>query len=192
MAYMRNTTRLLQRVARGIRRERRRGVETVEFSFVFLPFMIFVTVLISMSWAIFVKSALQYAVKAAVRNGITIDENAAGGQTLTAIVKNTVKQRSFGFLRDTSLVHVHYYKPPMPGSAGPIVDVSDVTTGSSPGNSAGNIMVVSVDGYQLPPIIGRLFSWRSTDRSSTTISVFAADLIEQIDFYSLAPLGTAP
>lgn len=174
------------------RRERWRGAELVEFSMTLVPFLMFITVLISVSWGIFAKSALQYAVKAAVRTGITLNKEAAGSQTLTAAVKSLVQQNSFGFLPDTSLIHVHYYQPPLPGSTASMVDVSGVTTGSTPGNSAGNVMVVSIDGFQLTPLIARIFRWGATDKSSTTINVLSADLIEQIASTDLAPLGTAP
>jgi Flp pilus assembly protein TadG len=174
------------------RRRHARGAELVEFSLTFLPFLVLVTVLLSSTWAMFAKSALQYAVKVAVRTGITIDKTAAGGSDLTTIVKNLVVNNSFGFLANTSLVHVHYYQPPSPGSTGPVVDVSTVTTGSQPGNSPGNIMVVSIDGFTLPPLIVRLFSWNKLDKSATSITVSSADLIEQIGTNDLAPLGTAP
>lgn len=158
----------------------------------FFPFLALITVLLSISWAIFAKSALQYAVKVAVRTGITIDKTAAGSSDLTTLVKNMVKSNSFGFLKDTSLVQVHYYQPPLPGSSGSMTDVSTVTTGSNPGNSAGNVMVVSVSGYSLPTLIPRIFRWNAIDKSPTTIDVSSADLIEQIASNDLAPLGTAP
>jgi Flp pilus assembly protein TadG len=174
------------------RRQRTRGAELVEFSLTLFPLLMFITAFLSISWSIFARSALQYAVKTAVRNGITIDKVAAGNSDLTSIVKNLVQTNSFGFLRDTSLVHVHYYQPPSTGSTGPVLDVSTVTTGSTPGNYPGNIMVVSVDGYALSPLIARIFGWNRIDKSSSTISVSSADLIEQIDPNDLAPLGTAP
>jgi Flp pilus assembly protein TadG len=157
-----------------------------------MPFLCLLTALISVSWGIFAKSVLQYAVKVAVRDGITVDAVAAGSSNLTTIVKNLVQQNSFGFLKNTSLVHVHYYQPPSPGSTGPVTDVSTVTTGSRPGNYPGNIMVVSVDGFSLPPLMVRIFTWSQQDKSSTSITVSSADLIEPIDPNDLAPLGTAP
>jgi hypothetical protein len=103
-----------------------------------------------------------------------------------------VQTNSFGFLQNTSLVQVHYYQPPLPGSTGSLTDVSTVTTGSNPGNSPGNVMVVSVNNYSLPTLIPRIFRWNAVDGSSTTINVSSADLIEQIAYTDLAPLGTAP
>jgi len=174
------------------RRQRARGAELVEFSLTLIPFMAFITAFLSISWAIFAKSALQYAVKVAVRTGITIDKTTAGNSDLTSIVKNLVQTNSFGFLPNTNLVHVHYYQPPSTGSTGPVTDVSTVTTGPQQGNSSGNIMVVSVDGFSLSPLIVRIFGWNKIDKSPSTITVSSADLIEQIDPNNLAPLGTAP
>jgi Flp pilus assembly protein TadG len=180
------------------RRARTKGVELVEFSLTLLPFMALITVLISVCWGIFTKSALQYAVKVACRKGITIDKIAANGTDLTTLVKNLVMQNSFGFLKDTSLVHVHYYLPPT-GTSTTVKDVSSCTvvTTTDPctvsvGNYPGNVMIVSVDGYSLQPLIVRIFSWNKSDRSASTISVSSGDLIEALDTTDLAALGTAP
>jgi len=175
------------------RRQRCSGAELVEFTMTFIPFLCLITATISISWGIFAKSALQYAVRVAVRTGITITKSTPGfSGTLTDYVKNLTKTSSIGFLKDTSLVHVHYYQPPLPGSTGSLTDVSTVTSGSNPGNQAGNVMVVSVDSYSLPTIIPRIFKWNAVDKSASTINVSSADLIEQIAFTDLAPLGTAP
>jgi hypothetical protein len=154
--------------------------------------MAIVTVILSVAWGIFAKSALQYAAKTAVRQGITKDKTATGGADITSVVKGLAKQNSFGFLKDTSLVHVHYYQPPLPGSTAAVTDVSTVTSGASQGNSGGNLMVVSVDNFQLPALIVRIFTWNKSDKAASSISVSSADLIEQIDPADLAPLGTAP
>lgn len=156
------------------------------------PLLMFVTWLVSTSWAYFTTSALQYAVKVGVRTGITLNKTTVGGSNLTAYVKNLVQQNSFGFLKDTSLIHVHYYQPPPTGSTGPVTDVSTVTTGSQPGNSPGNIMVVSIDGYKLNPLMVRIFAWNRIDKSATGVSVSSADLIEPMDPTDIAPIGTAP
>lgn len=174
------------------RRQRCSGAELVEFTMTFVPFLALVTVTLSISWGIFAKSALQYAVRVAVRTGITLTKETVGSYTLTAYVKNLTKTSSVGFLKDTSLITVHYYQPPLPGATGSLTDVSTVTSGSNPGNQAGNVMVVAVSGFSLPTIIPRIFKWNAVDKSSTTINVSSADLIEQIAFTDLAPLGTAP
>lgn len=181
------------------RRARTRGVELVEFSLTLLPFLALITALISICWGIFAKSALQYAVKVGVRQGIVIDKVAANGADLTSLVKNIVVKNSFGFLKDASLVHVHYYQPPT-GSGSTVTDVSSCVAGSStppcsptlPGNYPGNIMVVSVDGYSLNPLIVRILSWNKSDKSASSLSVSSADLIEPLDPGDIAALGTAP
>ena len=180
------------------RRARTRGVELVEFSLTLLPFIALITALISICWGIFAKSALQYAVKVGVRQGITIDKVAANGTDLTSLVKGIVVKNSFGFLKNTSLVHIHYYLPPT-GSGTTVTEVSSCTvqptTGtcsSGQGNTPGNIMMVSVDGYSLQPLIVRIFSWNKMDKSASSISASSADLIEPLDPNDLAALGTAP
>jgi len=189
---MSGSCRLRMQCRRLTRRQRCGGQELVEFSLTFLPFLAIVTVFLSVTWGIFAKSALQYAVKTAVRQGITKDKTATGGSDITSVVKGIVKQNSFGFLKDTSLVHVHYYQPPLPGSTAAVTDVSTVTSGATQGNSAGNIMVVSIDNFKLPALMVRIYKWNDSDKSATTINVSSADIIEQIDPQNLAPLGTAP
>jgi Flp pilus assembly protein TadG len=170
----------------------------VEFSLTLLPFLALVTALISICWGIFTKSALQYAVQRGVRKGITIDKVAANGSDLTTLVKAIVVQNSFGFLKDASLVHVHYYDPPS-GTSTTVTDVSSCTVqttsgtcSAGQGNSPGNIMVVSVDGYPLPALIVRIFAWNKADKAASSISVSSADLIEPLDPTDVAALGTAP
>jgi len=178
------------------RRDRRCGAEMIEFVIVFVPFLAMMTVLMDVGWAAFCKCTLQYAARVGVRNGITMNKTTAaaapGGPSLTGAVKALVQQNSFGFLRDTSLIHVNYYQPPAFGSTASLTNVSTETGGASPGNQAGNIMVVSIDSYVLPALIVRIFSWRSLDNSSTTINVSSADVIERLAPTELAPLGVAP
>lgn len=189
---MGNIKGLLSPSVRRSRRRRTRGVELIEFTMTLFPLLAFVTWLVSTSWAFFTTSALQYAVKVGVRTGITLNKTTVGSSDLTTYVKSLVQQNSFGFLKDTSLIHVHYYQPPATGSTGAVTDVSTVTTGSQPGNYPGNIMVVSVDGYTLSPLMARIFGWNRIDKSSTGISVSSADLIEQMDSTDIPPIGTAP
>jgi TadE-like protein len=203
---MKHTTTKVRRMLRlgtltpRSRRRRSSGAELVEFTFTFLPLLVIVTALVSVSWGIFAKSALQYAVKVGARQGVTLSLQTPGGVTdVTSMVKNIVKQNSFGLLKDTSLIHVHYYQPPDPESTADITDVSTCPGTSTtspctgtPGNYPGNMMVVSVDGYSLAPIMLRLFAWNKADYSATPLNVSSGDLIEQFDPSQRAPMGTAP
>ena len=49
---------------RRSRAERCRGAEVLEFTFVFLPMMAMIILLIDVAWAVFVKATLEYAVRA--------------------------------------------------------------------------------------------------------------------------------
>jgi len=171
------------------RRKRSRGAELIEFTMVFLPFLAIITVLLDTCWAIFVKSSLQYAVRTGVRVGITLTTSTVTGD-LTSTVKSIVKANSFGMLKDTSLIHVHYLQPPSPGSTDAAADVS--TSTNPPGNAPGNIMVVSVDNYSLPALIARIYNWKSVDKSATNVTVVSADLIEPMNKDEIPPIGTAP
>ena len=137
-------------------RRGQRGAELLEFSLTFLPF-----VLLDVAWAVFVKTTLEYAVRAGLREGITITgtQATAAGSNLTTMVKSIVQARSLGILRGTSglsKIKVRYFRPPGEGSTAAAADVS----GESDGNSPLNIMRVSVEGYTLPALVPRRISLR--------------------------------
>ena len=181
-----------QPAPRSRRQRRRAGSELLEFTLSFLPFMAMTFVLMDVSWAVFVKSTLQYAVRAGVRTGITITgtQATASGSDLTSMVKAIVQQKSLGILRGSSglsKIKVHYFQPPDVGSAAAATDVSTQANGNTPPN----IMQVSVEGYSLPALLPRFFSWREgADLAPTPISVVAADMIEPS--HDVPPIGVAP
>ncbi len=164
----------------------------LEFTLTFLPYIAMTFVLLDVSWAVFVKATLEYAVRAAVRQGITITgtEATAAGSTLTAMVKSIVQQKSLNILKGTtglSYIKVHYFQPPAAGSIGPATDVSTQANGNTPPN----IMQVSVEGYPLPALLPRIYSWhQAPDTSATSIGAVAADNIEPSN--DVPPIGTAP
>ena len=169
----------------------RKGAELLEFTFVLLPLLATVFVLMDVSWAVFSKSTLQRAVLAGVRNGVTITgAQATGGKCLTDMVKTTVQQNSLGLLTGTSglnKIKVNYFKPPAPNSTAAALDVSAQTYGNTPGN----IMQVSIQNYSLMALVPRIFDWKTApDKSPMNITVYSADLIEP----SRDPpcIGTAP
>jgi Flp pilus assembly protein TadG len=177
---------------RRSRASRTKGAELIEFTLTFLPLMSLTMVLLCTAWAVFVKATLQYAVRAAVRTGITITgtQASAANSDLTAMVKAIVQSKSLGLLNGASglsKIKVHYFQPPAPGSNGAIVDVS----GQASGNTPLYIMQVSVEGYQLAALLPRIFSWKqAADNSATTINAVSADLIEPSR--DVPPIGVAP
>jgi Flp pilus assembly protein TadG len=170
---------------------RQKGAELIEFTLALLPMLVIVLVLLDTAWAIFAKSSLQYAVRMATRRGVTLTaQQLSSGQCLTQVVKSTVQQYSFGMLTgdsNLSLIKVNYFKPPAADSTDPVTDVSAQPDGNTPGN----VMQVSVQGFSLLPLAPRLFSWKDKpERNPLLISVYAADRIEP----SRNPpcMGTAP
>ncbi len=177
---------------RRSRVQRAKGAEVLEFTFVFIPMMAMIFLLIDVAWAVFVKATLEYAVRAGVRSGITITGTQASlaGSDLTSMVKAIVQQKSLGILRGSagySDIKVHYFQPPAEGSSAAAVDVSTQSWGNTPLY----IMQVSVEGFTLPALVPRLFGLgKPLDTSGTSISAVSADLIEPSR--DVPPIGTAP
>jgi Flp pilus assembly protein TadG len=172
----------------AFRTARRRGATIIEFTLILLPFFVLLTILLSIAWAIFAKSTLQHAVRVGVRFGVT--NQVPAGSNLTAEVKKTVQWAAPMFLTgDSGLskIKVHYLQPPAPNSTGPTVDVCDQANG----NAGGNLMVVSVEGYSLFPLLPRIYSWGTApDASPMALTLRAADRIEPIR--NPPPKGAAP
>jgi hypothetical protein len=170
----------------------RKGSELVEFTLAFLPLLAIMFVLVDCAWAIFVKSTLEYAVRAGVRQGITITgtQATAASSNQTAMVKSIVQGNSLGVLSGASglaKIKVHYFQPPAPNSNAAMTDVSSQING----NAGLNIMQVSIEGYAVPSLVPRIFSWKTAaDNSAIAIAAIAADLIEPGQ--DSPPIGTAP
>jgi Flp pilus assembly protein TadG len=176
-----------RKTRRRWRAHRRKGAEVLEFTFVFLPMLAMILVLIDICWAVFAKSTLEYAVRTGVRTGITITgtQATAAGGCLTDIVKGTVKRNSLGLLPDTSKIKVNYFLP-----SGTSAAPTDVSTNSD-GNKPLNIMQVSIQGYALRALAPRIWNWRqSADVSASAIYAASADLIEASR--DVPCIGTAP
>ena len=178
---------------RRSRAERCRGAEVLEFTFVFLPMMAMIILLIDVAWAVFVKATLEYAVRAGVRSGITITGSQASlaGSDLTTHGEETgtdaSRSASFAAPPVYAKIKVHYFQPPAEGSTAAAVDVSNQTWGNTPLY----IMQVSVEGYVLPALVPRLFGLNQPmDASGTPIAAVSADLIEPSR--DVPPIGTAP
>jgi len=174
------------------RAARTSGAELLEFTMCFLPMLVMVFYLLNVSWAIFAKSSLEYAVRQGVRYGITVTgtQATAAQSDLTTMVKVMVQSNAMGMLAGSAglaKIKVNYLQPPAPGSSAAPTDVSAQTYGNSPGN----VMQVSIQGFTLVPLAPRLFAWnQKPDRSASPLSAIAADLIEPSN--DLPPIGKAP
>jgi len=111
-------------------------------------------VLADSAWAIFVKSTLEYAVRAGVRQGITITgtQATAANSNQTAMVKSIVQQNALGLLSGATglaKIKVNYFLPPAANSNAAMTDVST----QADGNAGLNVMQVSVQ--KLHPAVAR-------------------------------------
>lgn len=158
---------------------------------VLLPLLSILFVLVDISWAIFAKSTIIYAVRTAVRTGITITGTQAttAGETLTQMVKDSVQANSLGFLSGTTgrnYIQVHYFMQDSTSSTG-LTDVSTLASGNAPGN----LMQVSVTNFPLPGLVPRIYYWfTAADNSASNLSAVSADKIEPSG--DVPPIGTAP
>jgi Flp pilus assembly protein TadG len=169
-----------------------KGAELIEFTYVLLPMLVMVFVLMDIAWSVFAKSTLTYAVRSGLRQGITITgvQATAAGSDLTTMVKSTVQRNALGLLAGSSglaLIKVHFYQPPAPGSSAAATQVDAAADANKPLN----IMQVSIEGYSLSPLVARIFSWKqSPDSAATPIAATSFDLIEPSS--NIPPKGTAP
>jgi Flp pilus assembly protein TadG len=163
----------------------------LEFGLALVPFLAMVGVLFDLSWAVFVKSSIQRAVRVAVEQGVSLSSTQlAPGACLTDTVKGVVQQNSFGMLNGTTglvLIKVNYFQPPASGSNGAVTDVSTQSDADTPGN----IMQVSVQSLSLAPLMPRIFALnQAVDKTPTGVTVFAAGVIQLTQ--SQPCVGTAP
>jgi Flp pilus assembly protein TadG len=116
------------------RRRRQKGAEILEAALIIVPLFGILFLTLDVGMVIFVRSTFQHAVREGVRYAIT-------GQTQGALchdasVKNIVKANAVGLLNNAtaaSKIHVHWINP---------------VTGAVADNSYGNIVEVSVEGFQ--------------------------------------------
>lgn len=175
-----------------LRDKRRKGAEVLEFTFALLPLLMMMFVVLDAAWGMYVKTTLMQAARIGVRVGITITgtQASAAGSDLTTMVKQTVQRNAFGLLAGSTglaKIKVNYFQPPAPGSTSASTDVSTLANGNAPGN----IMQVSIQNYNLGPLVPRIFGLRqSPDVTATAINAVAADLIEPSR--DPPPIGSAP
>jgi hypothetical protein len=163
-------------------KSRRRGVELIEFTLVLLPMLAFVFLLIDLSWAVFKRATLQFAVREGCRYAVTnqvqnLTDASGNHYGLLDSVKWVVQKRALGFLGSGptapgwAAIQVKLY--PSSGSlttALPLpLTCADVTTKPNAGGT--NLVEVSVENYQsgaLAPLLRSAaplnFVARSSDR----------------------------
>ena len=151
-------------MASGLPRSRRcprRGAQIVEASFVFLLLLAIFWLLIDTAWVIFIKATLQHAVREGCRYAITSQTDAIHGLGHIDSIKQVVRHHAMGLISDDDMdkIHVRFYEP------GSLQEVND--------NRGGMLVVVSIENYELRPLVALL---KSGD--PVQISVRAGDRME--------------
>jgi Flp pilus assembly protein TadG len=120
------------------RRQKERGSQAVEMALVIVPYLGFMLLIMDMAWAVFVRSTLQHAVREGVRFAVT--SRVLDGMKHDSSIKSVVQRQALGLLSGDSAdrISIRYYTPG--------------TLNETAANRAGNIVEVSVEGYQLAPL----------------------------------------
>ena len=143
----------------------------MEIPFAVIPLLAALLTIVDFSIPIFLRSLMTHAVREGCRYAITF--RTEGGKTQTASIQDIVMSNSSGFLEGSEgrdKVKVRFYSP--------------VTFAEDTGpnrNASGNIVEVSVEGFQWS---GMVSLWRAS--GLITISAKSADRLETL------PRGTAP
>ena len=120
------------------RRNRRKGAEIVEATLILAPLFGLIFLMLDLSMVLFVRSTFQHAVREGVRYAVT-GQNATGPCHDDSI-KTVVRNNALGLLNSTvarTKIHVHFQNP---------------VSGAITNNAYGNIVQVSVEGYQFLPM----------------------------------------
>ena len=159
----------------GRRKRISRGNALVEWMFVLLPTFALITAFFDVSFALFSWATIQNAVREGCRYAITFQTN--GGQGQDNSIKTIVAQDSMGLVTVAGgLIQVNYY------GTNPATGVYSLSTAipfANGGNTPGNVVEVSVQGYPLNwmvPLSGTIANpLRST--SPAVINVYSADVL---------------
>ncbi len=167
-----------QRTGAGApRNRRRRGSETLEFTFMFAPLFAMLFLVLNIAWGIFTKASIQWAVRMGVRQGVVATSDTvanAGASSLTDLVQKTVKRHSFGLVSDTNEIHICLWKVPDTQTGGTLINV----TYDPAGNNQYNIMQVSVENHKVPYFLPFIFDWHDSTTTGWYINAASADRIE--------------
>jgi len=151
------------------RRRRQPGHALMEGGLVLIPFFALFFGIVDYGMAIFLRNTFQHAVREGVRYAVTYQTvNASTGQD--ASIKSVVQTNAMGFLdgANANLIQIHYYDKN-----------TLVETGS---NSPGNIVEVSVQGYQWGVVAPLLRS-----ASPIRLNAFSSDRMEALPDGQFAP-----
>jgi Flp pilus assembly protein TadG len=139
-----------------LRRRSQRGNAFVEMAFVMLPLFAILFAIVDFGFAIFLRSTFQHAVREGTRYAVTYQT--IGGKGHDDSIKSVVQTSAMGFLAgDDGLqkIKIRYFNPD--------------TLVETAANAPGNLVEVSVEGYQwgwLAPLLRTDTPLTITTRSS--------------------------
>lgn len=135
------------------------GSEFVEAGLALIVFCALLFLVIDTGWGLFVKVTLQHAAAEGVRYGVTGQRSGVQGQT--ASIRGVVQSQAMGLLdgAQASTIAIRFYDPN--------------TLIQTASNIGGNLLEISIEGYQFTPFAPLL-------RSATPVSITvrASDIIE--------------
>lgn len=139
---------------------RRTGASIVEMSLVVLALFGLLFLLMDLSWVVFAKATIQHAVREGCRFAVT--SQTLAGLNHIASIREVVRRNSMGFINQsqTGLIQVRFYSPD---------SLLELTGAGS--NGGGNLVIVSVENFEVRPLIPLLrsgapvrFTVRAADR----------------------------
>lgn len=149
-----------------MRRRKERGGALMEGAMIFIPLFAMMMAIVDFSFAIFLRSTFQHAVREGVRYAVTYQTQ--GGMGHDASIREVVRRQSMGFLNGReNLIHIEYCDP--------------ATLACNVSNDPGNIVEVSIENYR--------FGWFASllrDANPLSITVRASDRMEGL------PGGVSP
>lgn len=150
-------------------RRRQHGNAMVEAVLVLLPFFAIVLGIIDFGRAFYARTAIQFAVQAGARYAVTFQT--MSGMCQDASIKEVVRRNSVGMISNADLaskVFIRYYSPD--------------TLAATNANMPGNVVEVSVEGYQFNWIAPL---WRTV--APMTILARSSDRMEGLPGGTSAP-----
>ncbi len=147
----------------------RGGNALVEFALVFIPFLVILLAIFDFSFALYTRGALHNAVREGVRYAITAQTS--GGLGHDQSIKNVVRLNSAGVLSvaDEALIGINYFLPSCSSGC------------ATMNNGPGNLVIVSVDDYEIP-VVGPLSGLGANGPLNITVSA-----VDKMEPYTGAP-----
>ncbi|HEY3838912.1 MAG TPA: TadE/TadG family type IV pilus assembly protein [Bryobacteraceae bacterium] len=141
--------------------KREKGAELIEFSLVMIPMFGILFLVIDLSWMLFARATLQYAVRQGVRYAVTGQTIAGMGQDES--IRTVVQQNSMGILSGpsgSSAITVSYFDP-------------NANLAATASNAGGNVVQVSANAVNVFPMAPLFRS-----HSPLSMTVVSSDVVE--------------